>query len=166
MQGVKVKSCRDQSTVLRKYSKKVLVLRHQALTIMAFSSMLLGGTVRPPYWNVFFRFCSHALAMPVKRKHYILLALLKCTAGLLLCVCVCVCVSYPDIVPRRCERPAAGVWAGKAWGLQSSDGKQSGCTAASSLADNYHCTTHTHTHTHTDSGLLCVGLWCVCLLMC
>lgn len=37
------------------------------LTIMAFSSMLLGGTTRPPYWNVFFRFCSHAFAMPVTR---------------------------------------------------------------------------------------------------
>lgn len=39
---------------------------------MAFSSMLLGGTMRPPYWNVCFRFCSHALAIPLHsyRKHY------------------------------------------------------------------------------------------------
>ncbi|TNN75931.1 hypothetical protein EYF80_013901 [Liparis tanakae] len=39
-----------------------------ALTITAFSSMPLGGTARPPYRNVFFRFCSHALAMPSAQR--------------------------------------------------------------------------------------------------
>lgn len=112
---------------------------------MAFSSMLLGGTTRPPYWNVFFRFCSHALAMPVLRRHYTLGALLMWTADLhWLCVNVCVCVCYPDTVPRRWQKPAAGVSAGRVSGLQSSDGKQSGCTAASSLSGNYHCTTQEH----------------------
>lgn len=41
------------------------------LTSIAFSSMPLGYSIRPPYWKVFLRFCSQALAIPSDMKTYI-----------------------------------------------------------------------------------------------
>lgn len=51
--------------------------------------MLLGETMRPPYWNVFFKFCSDALAMPnalTKKKYYTVLPLIMCLNRFKLCV--------------------------------------------------------------------------------
>lgn len=113
----------------------------EAPTIIAFSSMPLGGTIRPPYTNVFFRFCSHALAMPEK-KHSTYFTLIATFAAHSHLIFVCVwffIFFYLDTVLLHCEKPAAGTLIGKAWGLQSSDGRQPGCTAASSLVGNYRC---------------------------
>ena len=90
----------------------------------------------------------------IKRKCYMLDA--SCLGSRVshvnhMCVCVCVCVFHPDTEPPRCERPAAGISGGTASGLQSSDGKQSGCTAASSRAGNCHCSKQESTDTQSTT---------------
>lgn len=127
---------------------------------MAFSSMLLGGTRRPPCWKVFFRFCSHAFAMPETfwkdtQNHSQAALCFKELGG------ICTCF-YPDTVHRCCERPAAGISAERAWEPRSSDGTPSGCTEASSLVGNYRCRAQERTDTLriTDSGTkkeMCCG---------
>lgn len=120
--------------------------KKEALTIMAFNSILLGGTVRPPYWNVFFRFCSQALAIPRIFKANIKMVTSLMRTGTFTPVVKGGACFHPDIVSLRCEKPAAGISAGKAWELQSSGGRPWGCTAASTLAGSCHCRRRTHGH--------------------
>lgn len=118
---------------------------------MALSSMLLGHWTRPPYCKVLLRFCSQALAMPVKINSVINAERtpeVQLGEGDTL-------VHFGTDWWGWHRRPG-GTSAGTASERQSSGGRLSGCTAASIPSDSCPCT-KTHMH-KIQAGLAVVML--------
>ncbi len=128
--------------------------------------MVLGVTMRPPYWNVFFKFCSHALAMPNTFKQHIKtlhVAHISCTHMVMhTTVCALTLILCPSAARGLLQVfQQEGLEDFRAAMESSQDVQQPPASLATIAAQHKSAQTHSGLQARgRKRSVVCVGLWC------